>query len=564
MCGISGVFSFAKPTNPNRSKMINFLEQAMYVGSVRGRDGTGIFGVMRANNQIVRHARRAVDGSMFGDSYAAQSILVDAEDYMATVVHNRKGTMGGNNDDSTHPFQIGKITLVHNGTLHTHRQLGGGNNHTSDSAAIAYALSRTDDPKSVLEELSGAFTLIWYDSETENLHIARNDKRPLNIAFHTASDLMVFCSEKGMLEWLCGRAGTDIKIGDVFQPAEDTLYSWDISKAGATVKSYTEEKFTGIDDWEDYNNYGDACNIGAANITRGYDRPANHSAGANYSRGTSAQEHQVKATSERKKREESLEKFGVEIGDTVEFVAYDVSAVNPVSNMVRVEGLDVAGAFEVVCHIHWTAEAAIMYGKLEGARCKAIINTVVKTPQYETWPIISVTAIRVEEENFWKEGKDYAKSPVTNATVINLPDTSKEVVAKAADKSDYVPPSKFCTCSAETRVKCISICNCCEGQEIEETAREAECGGYVQQDSESLPANGYSGMAPDTLVPCGYGIRRTLSHWEEETKHGCSNCTTDLLDPNTTYWTRNNDPLCYDCIEEYAELGVFIHKSQAH
>jgi len=581
MCGISGVFTFNKPTNVNRGRIINFLEQAMYVGSLRGRDGTGIFGVTRENNQVVRFAKRAIDGSMFGDSYTAQSILIDADDYMATVVHNRKGTMGGNSDDATHPFKIGKITLVHNGTLSGHRQLGGGNQLQSDSAAIAYALNRCDDPKTVLEELSGAFTLVWYNSETEHLHIARNEKRPLSIAFHATSDMMLFCSEGKMLQWLADR--TDITIGELFKPAENTLYSWDISKANATVKTYTEEKFEGVDEWDDYSSYAgyaSSCGTGAGNVVqhgnRGGDRPGQRQAGA-----TSPPFDKAKSTSNRAKREEALEKYGIEVGDTIDFVAYDVGPKHAVSNMVRIEGLDPGGAFEVVCYVHWTAESAIMYQNLEGALCSGKVNTVTDTPQYNTWPVIAVGEIRKKTERFWKEGKDFTKSdhkPERPApAVIQLPAPRAEgTVIEAAlikeggntqqkkPEGGYCPPSQFCTCTQSTRVKCISICNCCERQEIAAAAKgEDAIEGYVSQDNESVPSP-TAGMDANTLVPCGYGMRRTLAHWQEDTADGCSNCACDLLDPEETYWTRDNSPLCYDCIEHYAEVGVFANNAKMH
>ena len=241
----------------------------------------------------------------------------------------------------------------------------------------------------------------------------------------------------------------------------------------------------------------------------------------------------------------SIEKYGLKVGDTVDFVVYDVGLKNTVSAMTKIEGLDAGGAFEVVSHIHMNAEAEVMYQDLEGALVSATIQTVVATPQYDTWPVISVHGIRIKEKHFWKEGKDFTKSNKT-ADVIQLPEVlSPEKVIADADKSDdYVPPSKFCTCTGNSVVQCTAICRDCEKQETIETARQEN----ILTD-ELIAENPY--------VQCSGGELRPLDEWSDLTKGGCSNCAVDLVDPDDTYWTKNAEPLCRDCVEDFNVMGIF-------
>lgn len=197
MCGIVG---FVSNTYKQcwKSKT-DFIYRALFVDTLRGEDATGMFAVPFGKwDDEPLMFKKAIPAPDYLQMRGAGKMIQSADTYFAWVGHNRAATTGKLNNASAHPFQHEHITLVHNGTLDSRKGLS--NNFAVDSEDICYSLAQTDDPKALLEQLDGAYALVWYNSKTQTFNLARNADRPLFFGFTESGNHMFFASEAWMLD----------------------------------------------------------------------------------------------------------------------------------------------------------------------------------------------------------------------------------------------------------------------------------------------------------------------------------------------------------------------------
>ncbi len=184
-------------------------------------DSTGVVAVDSKGN--VSTSKKAISSSDFVELRRYGKIIDRYFNLDALIGHNRAATRGIVTDDNAHPFRHGNITLVHNGSLQSTYDLPDGNKFQVDSEAIAYALSKMS-PEEVIPLLNGAFSLVWYDSDKEEIFFVRNDKRPMNLIECKDTKTILFGSEMGMITWLANRNG--IKIERSWSLKEGNLMSF--------------------------------------------------------------------------------------------------------------------------------------------------------------------------------------------------------------------------------------------------------------------------------------------------------------------------------------------------
>ena len=199
MCGI--VCVIRKDSKKSLYKdHTDIFKQMLYADALRGWDSTGIAAV-RTNNMV----------HVVKDACPPASLFHRNEDHtwihgnQALVGHNRFATKGKTNKENAHPFKEEHITLVHNGTLKFHHHL---KNVEVDSHAITHSIVERG-AKDTLEMLDGAFALVWFDAQTNLIHAARNNERPLHLL--ETEDLFILSSEQGLAQWICARNNVKIK-----------------------------------------------------------------------------------------------------------------------------------------------------------------------------------------------------------------------------------------------------------------------------------------------------------------------------------------------------------------
>lgn len=219
MCGIVGMVS--KVSTGFYHTDLDLFESMLVCDSVRGEDSTGVFGVYK--NRQARTIKVAAEPHMLFRCDEWKDFKTKAVNSMNMLVgHNRSATRGAINSDNAHPFTEGKIVLVHNGTLHNHKDFN--KEVEVDSHAIAHALNERP-AEEVIKEIDGAFTFIWYDREQAKLFMVRNSERPL--AYIEDTSRIYFASEAPMLEWLVNRKSYSTKKLEAKVVPTNTLYSID-------------------------------------------------------------------------------------------------------------------------------------------------------------------------------------------------------------------------------------------------------------------------------------------------------------------------------------------------
>jgi len=238
MCGIVGMIS--KTTTGFSYSDLDMFQDMMVCDSVRGDDSTGVFGVYR--NKQARTVKVAAEPHLLFRCEEWKDFRTKAINSMTMLVgHNRSATRGAVNSDNAHPFAEGKIVLVHNGTLHNHKDFN--KEVEVDSHAIAHALNEKP-VEEVIKGIDGAFTFVWYDREKQKLFMIRNSERPL--AYIDTGSQILFASEAPMLEWLVNRKGYVQHTAKIVPT--NTLYEIDSrgTVTGREMEMYTPPKRTWV------------------------------------------------------------------------------------------------------------------------------------------------------------------------------------------------------------------------------------------------------------------------------------------------------------------------------
>lgn len=212
MCGLVGVFGNLFQRD------VDFFKQALVADYFRGEDSTGIAAVGHSGVQTYKNV---LDPITFLDLRTTNRLL--GIDKKALLGHNRKATFGGVTRSNAHPFQHGKITLTHNGSLtqanksELERKYYGKVGEFSTDSEMICALFNTYGYKEIIPQLEGAFAFVWYDLEEQALYMVNNGKREFAAA--VTPNKVYYASEKKMLQWLLDRNGITLSgeghtIGD--------------------------------------------------------------------------------------------------------------------------------------------------------------------------------------------------------------------------------------------------------------------------------------------------------------------------------------------------------------
>lgn len=234
MCGLVGLITGWGTGLYNAET--DMFQQLLYIDVFRGADATGVALVHK--DASVEILKEASSSDVFLKDKASVFLCNGAgrQTGKALLGHNRKSTIGADNDENAHPFVIDdRYVFFHNGTLKQHKKLHDTN---VDSEALGMHLARCEGDKAKLEEalshVDGAYACVWYDQDKHTVYMLRNKERPLVLARFENSGGFAYASEAWMLMGICSRNNQKVKSYDVL--TEDVLYSIDLDINPLVVK----------------------------------------------------------------------------------------------------------------------------------------------------------------------------------------------------------------------------------------------------------------------------------------------------------------------------------------
>lgn len=195
MCGLVTIVS--KQKNGIFHGDMKIFTEMLFADQLRGGDGTGIFYNKGKELKVLKAPIGSSDFVNDALYHKATVEIIKSGNFV--VGHNRSATKGKLSYANTHPFREKHITLVHNGTLHYHKELA---DTEVDSHAICISIADRGI-KETLKKIYGAYALIWFDNKQKTLNFIRNSQRPLFIV--ETANLFILISEKKLAEWILDR-----------------------------------------------------------------------------------------------------------------------------------------------------------------------------------------------------------------------------------------------------------------------------------------------------------------------------------------------------------------------
>lgn len=239
MCGIIGLYG--NSTHIQTTDKRKFMLEGLYIDALRGQESTGIAMLPLHAKKNPEIYKRALSGGDFIEKKPTLRLLGNLTSSTGVIGHNRSSTRGIIHDENSHPFQYKHITLVHNGTVTNADGLLKRKCEADsdvDSAKVAWAFSEAE-PDDLLPELSGGYSLVWWDARDATLHFARNTEKPMCWLVSDDAQMMYFASELGMLRMLVDRNGLKVKKTAFFTGP----YKHYIFKTANNVEKYDVRPF---------------------------------------------------------------------------------------------------------------------------------------------------------------------------------------------------------------------------------------------------------------------------------------------------------------------------------
>lgn len=219
MCGIVGVAGFLG------FKSDKVFTDLLILDSIRGKDSTGMAAVSVGGNvKVVKQVGgpfELMESKQFEDTLRRPNRVL--------IGHNRAATIGQVIRANAHPFQFDRVVGVHNGTLRDRTKLKHQNVYDVDSEHLYHNIN-DHGVEEAIKDITGAWALVWWDSDEKTLNMLRNKERPLFYTYSKDKRSIFWASEEWMLHIACARQ--EVEIEKPISLPVDSHHSWEIPLQG--------------------------------------------------------------------------------------------------------------------------------------------------------------------------------------------------------------------------------------------------------------------------------------------------------------------------------------------
>lgn len=186
----------------------------------RGGDGSGVYQVnSRSNSSKYKNNYEYLHKTMFPFSVMLYDLDVEASDtpelktFLSSCVpdvfigHVRAATLGKISHSNAHPFSFQNIVGAHNGTLKDSKYIDTRKENALTDSELLFSDINQRGIVSVINELdpNSAYAIVQYDRHNRKIHLYRNDKRPLYVAFNEERNVLYWASEAAFLRFVLNR-----------------------------------------------------------------------------------------------------------------------------------------------------------------------------------------------------------------------------------------------------------------------------------------------------------------------------------------------------------------------
>jgi len=220
MCGLTALFG----TDITRTDILGFQKLAQ-LSALRGQDSVGFYDYHLAPPRNEKHCRFYKElgsaGLYFGEggrwdqNFYFNRYFTKKDVYNPPVVlvaHARAATKGAVSKANAHPFYVGDILGVHNGTIHSHFE--DRDKFETDSEALFSYMAKHGEQKGldmVNSLFHAAYALMWVNLKEKTFNIARNADRTLYYSRHRTKDICFLSSDRDFLVAVCSYVNKELE-----------------------------------------------------------------------------------------------------------------------------------------------------------------------------------------------------------------------------------------------------------------------------------------------------------------------------------------------------------------
>lgn len=182
----------------------DLLRTLLILSRLRGEDSTGIAAIDNKTSEASVIKVVGTPDNLFDTLRFDRMTMYDKS---IIIGHTRKTTVGGTSRYTAHPFEFGDLVGVHNGTLDNWRALPGSTLATD--SMMLYRNMAENGVRETIEEVKGAYALVWYNSADNTLNFLRNSQRTLYYGFLNNYKKIIWASEPWMIHVAVNRSSTN-------------------------------------------------------------------------------------------------------------------------------------------------------------------------------------------------------------------------------------------------------------------------------------------------------------------------------------------------------------------